>query len=193
MNWHLQNSIMFFLLPFLPWATVPRIVIIWGRNQSSQAAFRAAGTEGAVRGGSKRRPPFSLLILQLPFTNSRKYFAMLQGVTWSEKQAVIQLVWRLQTKKKWWSVARHSIAFARAQTGIPTERFLQASVTLHTGSSKQEQFKIIWPSRSQFVDLRPLEVVEFLWGICMLSLKTEWKTCSSIWITFQIHTCYDDE
>lgn len=92
MYWHLQNSIMFPLLPFLPRAMVPRIVIIWRSNQSSQAAFRSARTEGADRGGSKGRPPFSLLILQPPFTNSSKYFAMLQGVTKSEKQAVIQLV-----------------------------------------------------------------------------------------------------
>lgn len=63
MYWHLQNSLIFPLLPFLPQATVPRAVLIWRGNQSSQAAFRSAGTEGADRGGSEGRPPFSLLIL----------------------------------------------------------------------------------------------------------------------------------
>ena len=92
---HLQSSIIFLLLPFLPWAMVPRIVIIWRSNQGSQAAFRAAGTEGADRGGSEGRPRFGLLILQPPSTNSSKYWVMLQGVTRSEKQAVIRLAWRL--------------------------------------------------------------------------------------------------
>lgn len=50
---HLKDFIMFPLLPFLPTATVPRIVIIWRSNQSSQAAFQAAGTEGADRVGVK--------------------------------------------------------------------------------------------------------------------------------------------
>lgn len=44
-------------------ATVPRVVLIWRSNQSSQAAFRSARTEGAGRGGSEGRLPFSLLIL----------------------------------------------------------------------------------------------------------------------------------
>lgn len=96
---NLQSSSILLLLPFLLEAMVPRAVLIWRSDQNSQAAFRSARTEGADRGGSEGRPPFSLLILQPPFTNSSKYFVMLQGVTRSERQAVIQLVWRLCKQK----------------------------------------------------------------------------------------------
>lgn len=97
---HLQSSIIFPLLPFLPWAMVPRIVIIWRSSQGSRAAFRAAGTEGAARGGSEGRPRFVLLILQTPSTNSSKYWVMLQGVTRKWKASCESAgVKTLQTRK----------------------------------------------------------------------------------------------
>lgn len=91
---HLQSPITVPLLPFLPWAMVPRIVIIWRSNQSS-SCLSGCWNRRCQEGGSVGRPRFGLLILQPPFANSSKYFVMLQGVRRSEKQAVIQPAWRL--------------------------------------------------------------------------------------------------
>lgn len=122
---HLQSSIIFPLLPFLPWAMVPRIVIIWRSSQGSRAAFRAAGTEGATRGGSEGRPRFVLLILQPPSTNSSKYWVMLQGVKRSEKQAASRLAWRFANTKGW-CVARPTITSGSPQSRTLKSAFCQA-------------------------------------------------------------------
>lgn len=115
---------------------MPRAVLIWRSDQNSQAAFRSARTEGADRGGSEGRPPFSLLILQSPFTNSSKYFVMLQGVTRSERQAVIQLVCRLCKQKRVICFAANYYFCQSPQTGIPKKIFLQDIATIHIGFSK---------------------------------------------------------
>lgn len=95
--WHLQNSL-FPLLPFLLLAPVP-VVLIWRSSQGSRAAYWSARTEGAD-GESKGRPPFSVLILQPPFTNFSKYFVMLQGITGGEKASCDSAgIATLQTKR----------------------------------------------------------------------------------------------
>lgn len=128
---HLQSSIIFPLLPFLPWAMVPRIVIIWRSSQGSRAAFRAAGTEGAARGGSEGRPRFVLLILQPPSTNSSKYWVMLQGVTRSEKQAASRLAWRL-CKHKRVMCGRADDYFRESAEQNAKERLLPSAAIVHT-------------------------------------------------------------
>lgn len=131
--WHLQNSL-FPLLPFFLPAPVPGVVLIWRRSQGSRVACRSARTEGAD-GGSKRRPPFSLLLLQPPFTNFSKYFVMLQGVLRSEKQAVIQLVWRFCKQTGVIGFAANYYFCQSPQAGILTELFMQDVAILHTGFS----------------------------------------------------------
>lgn len=130
---HLQSPIIFPLLPFLPWAMVPRILIIRRSNQSSRgAASRAAGTEGADGVGGKGGPIFGLLILQPPFANSRKYFVMLQGVTGSGKQAVMRLAWGL-CKHEGGCVARQAIASGSPPSRMLQEPFLPDTAVVHTG------------------------------------------------------------
>lgn len=131
--WHLQNSL-FPLLPFLLPAPVPGVVLIWRSSQGSRAACRSARTEGAD-GGRKGRPPFSVLILQPPFTNFSKYFVMLQGITRREKQAVIQLVWRLCKQKGVIRFAANYYFCQSPQARILTEIFMQDIGILHIGFS----------------------------------------------------------
>lgn len=69
---HLQSSIIFPLLPFLPWAMMTRIVIIWRSNLSPQAAFRAL--EQKVLSGWERQKA------SLWFTNSVATLHRLQQI-----------------------------------------------------------------------------------------------------------------
>lgn len=161
---HLQSSIIFPLLLFLPWAMVPRIVVIWRSNQIPQAAFQGCWNR-RCQGWEWRKA-------SLWFTNSAAAPHKLQQIfcdvvkCYEEWKASCDSVGMktLQTRKTDVLRGRVLQLWTCEAEGLKSD--FRQTLPMAPWILGTSLFEIIWSSRSHLMDAGPLGALELLHGIC---------------------------